>query len=79
MAHNVLSEVLPYMGIYPIREVEEETEEETSIEEGTGEGTEETTEEETETTTHPESHFNESYFGNGFMGETTSEQETEAQ
>ncbi len=70
MAHNVLLEVLPYMGIYPAYSVEEEPEETTTEE------SEETTEEETETTTHPESHFNESYFGQGFMGETTKEGET---
>ena len=70
MAHNVLLEVLPYMGIYPIQLVEEEPEETTTEE------PEETTEEETETTTHSESHFNESYFGNGFMGGTTAEGET---
>lgn len=74
MAHNVLLEVLPYMGIYPAGEVSE-PETETTVEE-TSEGEEETSEE--ETTTHPESHFNESYFGQGFMGEgeTTSEGET---
>lgn len=74
MAHNVLLEVLPYMGIYPVRPVEEEPEEETSTEAEP----EEPTEEETETTTHPESHFNESYFGQGFMGESTAEGETTA-
>lgn len=75
MAHNVLLEVLPYMGIYPNQPITKEPEEETTTE---GE-TEETTEEETETTTYPESHFNESYFGQGFMGETTVEGESTAE
>lgn len=76
MAHNVLLEVLPYMGIYPSQEALEEPEEETTSS-GEPEGsTKESTKE--ETTTYPESHFNESYFGQGFMGETKAEGETTA-
>jgi len=74
MTHNILLEVLPYMGIYSDIEVETEPEETDTTEEGqTAEGE---TESITETTTHPESHFNESYSGQGFMSETTAEGES---
>jgi len=77
LTHNILAEALPYLGIYPAEDVSEPEETETSQEESQEEEGQETTGEE-ETTTHPESHFNESYNGQGFMSDGTGEEEPDS-